>query len=106
MSHDAFQSDRCAVLMKALSEPARLRIVDLLRAGPKSVSEIADELELELVNASHHLGVLKHSGIVECRRDGRQMIYNLAEGLLQGKGRDNQQLDFGCCQLVVPLTKK
>ncbi len=106
MPHDDLEPDRCAALLKALSEPARLRIVDILRCGAKSVGEIADALELEVVNASHHLGVLKQAGIVECRRDGRHMIYNLADGLLQAKGRTSQQLDFGCCQLVLPAPKR
>lgn len=102
---DSLQSDRCAGLLKALSEPARLKIVDALRSGPKSVGVIASLLDLELVNASHHLGVLKLAGIVESERDGRHMIYHLAEGILQEGERTSQQLNLGCCQLVVPPMK-
>src|SRR5262245_41818231 len=53
---DAFRSEECAELLKALSEPLRLRIVDVLRHGPLTVSDIAEFLEVELVTVSHHLG--------------------------------------------------
>ena len=51
---DVFQSDVCAERLKALSEPLRLRIVDLLRNGERPVGEISESLEVELVTASHH----------------------------------------------------
>src|SRR5262249_48777219 len=75
VSEDLFQSDRCAELLRALAEPIRLRIVDLLRAGPKSVGAISQALDIEIVNTSHHLGILKHAGLVRSSRKGRYIIY-------------------------------
>lgn len=108
MSKDIFQSDHCAQLLKALAEPVRLRIIDTLRSKPKSVGEIAEALDLEIVNASHHLGILTRAGFTERRREGRHIIYSLAEGVLETKrtGGGNQQINLGCCQLVVPLTHR
>lgn len=58
MAEDRLQSSLCAEKLRALSEPVRLQIVDLLLDGERSVTEIAEALGLEIVNASHHLGIL------------------------------------------------
>src|SRR5579871_5213476 len=82
VENDSFQSKSCADQLKALSEPLRLRIVDLLRHGEMAVGDIAELLETELVTVSHHLKILKHAGLVEVRREGRFMIYSLRNDLL------------------------
>ena len=102
VAKDAFQSEMCAERLKALSDPLRLRIVDLLRSGELAVGDIAEFLETELVTISHHLQILKHADIVEVRREGRFMVYRLHEDLLTRSGRSKQFLDFGCCRLEVP----
>jgi ArsR family transcriptional regulator, nickel/cobalt-responsive transcriptional repressor len=91
-------------MLKALSEPIRLRIVDVLRAGPKNVSEIAEAVGIEIVNASHHLGILKHAGIARSRREGRNIVYRLAEGVLDAKAgrQSNEHINLGCCRLEIP----
>ncbi|HEX7004795.1 MAG TPA: metalloregulator ArsR/SmtB family transcription factor [Trueperaceae bacterium] len=63
--------------MGALAEPNRMRIVELLRSGPKTVGEIADRLELKQPQTSKHLKVLSESGIVEVRADANRRIYRL-----------------------------
>ena len=104
MKRDTFQSQACAEQLKALSEPLRLRIVDALRYGPLTVSDIAELLETEIVTISHHLGILKHAEIVSARRDGRFMVYSLRVDLLEkaGGARARQFLNLGCCRLEVP----
>ncbi len=67
---DGYQTDICANLLKALGEPLRLRIVDILRQGERTVSDIAEVLEVELVTASHHLQILKHAQLVDPHREG------------------------------------
>lgn len=104
--NDAFQADICANLLKALGEPLRLRIVDLLRQGEMTVSDIAETLEVELVTASHHLQILKHAHLVDPHRDGRFIYYRLREDMLKtAKGQASQFLDLGCCRIEVPSTK-
>ena len=106
VQNDAFQSKSCADQLKALSEPIRLRIVDLLRHGEMAVGDIAEFLETELVTVSHHLKILKHAGLVEVKRDGRFMIYSLRSDLLQkAGGRSRQYLNLGCCRIEVPDEK-
>lgn len=107
VENDTFQAKSCADQLKALSEPIRIRIIDLLRHGEMTVGDIAEFLETELVTVSHHLKILKHADLVEVERDGRFMVYRLRSDLLQkGAGRSKQQfLNLGCCRIEVPGQK-
>lgn len=98
---DALDADRCARLLKAIADRERLRIVQCLRDGPKNVGEIADLLEVEVVNVSHHLGVLRQAGVVLDQRQGRFIVYRLHPDVFHDspKPGENAQLDFGCCRL-------
>lgn len=106
LENDNFQSKTCADQLKALSEPLRLRIVDLLRHGEMTVGDIAEFLETELVTVSHHLKILKHAGLVEPERDGRFIVYRLRTDLLQKAARSSKEfLNLGCCRIEVPQQK-
>lgn len=106
VENDAFQSKSCADQLKALSEPIRLRIIDILRNGEKTVGEISDLLQTEMVTVSHHLKILKHADLVEVERDGRFMRYSLRADLLQkASNADLQFLNLGCCRIEVPKEK-
>ena len=63
--------------MTALAEPNRMRIVELLRDGPRPVGEIADRLRMRQPQASKHLRVLNDAGIVIVRPAAQQRIYQL-----------------------------
>ena len=65
--------------LKALGEPNRMRIVELLRAGPLSVGEVAARLGMRQPQASKHLKVLADSGIVTARADANRRIYSLRD---------------------------
>ncbi|QDT93641.1 ArsR/SmtB family transcription factor [Gimesia algae] len=96
---DTFQADYCAERLKALGEPLRLRIVNLLRSGEFTVSDIAEFLETEVVTVSHHLQILKNSKIVSPRREGRYIYYRLHSELFQNCNESNHYLDLGCCRI-------
>jgi DNA-binding transcriptional ArsR family regulator len=103
MVRDRLQSQTCAEKLKALAEPVRLQVIDLLRDGSRTVSEVAGALELELVNASHHLGILYRAGLVTRTRNGRHVVYALVDELLQRTSGDKpEHLDLGCCRLEIP----
>lgn len=103
LTEDNFQSKSCADQLKALSEPLRLRIVDLLRSGEKTVSDISQTLDTELVTVSHHLKILKQAGLIESERNGRFIVYRLREDLVQKvAGSSRQFLNLGCCRIEVP----
>ena len=61
----------------ALAEPNRLRIVELLRSGPRPVNAIGDRLELAQPLVSKHLRVLKEAGLVDVQPRAQQRVYEL-----------------------------
>lgn len=61
----------------ALAEPNRLRIVELLRAGPLAVGTIGDRLEMSQPQVSKHLRVLKDAGLVLAEAQAQQRLYEL-----------------------------
>jgi DNA-binding transcriptional ArsR family regulator len=70
--------------LAALGEPNRLRILELLRAGPSSVNDIHVRLKLRQSQASQHLKVLRDVGLVEMEPRAQQRLYSLrAEPLKQ-----------------------
>lgn len=67
-----------ANMIKAMANPHRLEIVDLLGQGEKTVEEIASETNVSFANASQHLQVLKAANLVAIRRQGNHIYYSLA----------------------------
>lgn len=65
-------------LLKALAHPRRLEIVQLLRDQELCVSDIYEMLDLPQANISQHLMILRDAGVVTTIRDGKQIIYKLA----------------------------
>jgi DNA-binding transcriptional ArsR family regulator len=63
--------------IKALAEPNRLHIVELLRDSPRSVNEIVERLRLRQPLVSKHLRVLSQAGLVKARTSAQQRIYQL-----------------------------
>jgi ArsR family transcriptional regulator len=64
---------------KALGEPSRLEILQALRQGERTVTEILKATGLAQANASRHLQVLHAAGLVERRREGASTWYRLAD---------------------------
>lgn len=75
----ANRAGEVANLLKTLSHPARLMIVCTLVEGEASVGELEEKLDVHQPHLSQHLTVLRGSGIVETRRDGKQIFYRLTE---------------------------
>lgn len=67
-------------VMKALSDPNRVRVVKLLQAEELCVCEIQQVLRLAQSTVSKHLKILEDAGLVERKRQGTWMIYSLADG--------------------------
>jgi len=64
---------------KALGNPARLEVLELLAQSERTVDSLAAELGLSTANASQHLQVLRGAGLVETRREGLFIHYRLAD---------------------------
>jgi DNA-binding transcriptional ArsR family regulator len=68
---------------RALAEPHRFQIVELLRDGPRPVGDMVRRLRLRQPQVSKHLGVLNAAGLVEVRVDAQRRIYALRPAPLQ-----------------------
>ena len=68
-----------AELCKSLSDPKRLYIIQELRAGEKTVSELAEILGLKQSNTSQHLAILRKIGVISPRREGNTVYYQLTD---------------------------
>jgi DNA-binding transcriptional ArsR family regulator len=66
-----------ATALRALGEPHRVAILDLLRDGERPVGELVARLELSQPTVSKHLRVLKDAGLVESRVDGQRRLYRV-----------------------------
>ena len=66
-----------AKVMKALANPARLEIIEMLSQGEKSVEGVVAATNLAVANASQHLQVLKNNNIVKSRKEGHYVYYSL-----------------------------
>jgi ArsR family transcriptional regulator, arsenate/arsenite/antimonite-responsive transcriptional repressor len=62
---------------KALADPTRREILQLLRKGPKTSGEIADRFPTAWATVSRHLGVLRDADLILSERNGQQIIYEL-----------------------------
>ena len=68
-----------ATLFRGLGHPARVRILELLREGERSVGTLQAELELDSGGTSQHLAALRRIGLVASRRDGNNVYYRVVD---------------------------
>ena len=69
-------------LFKALSDPTRRSILQLLRRRPMTPSDILAKLEVSQPTLSHHLDILKRAGLVDAEREGQFIRYSLNMSVL------------------------
>jgi DNA-binding transcriptional ArsR family regulator len=86
-----------ANLFRVLGHPARVRILELLREGERSVGALQVELALGSGGTSQHLAALRRIGLVEARRDGTSVFYRVDDArvfdlLAAGRGIIARQL--------------
>jgi DNA-binding transcriptional ArsR family regulator len=67
-----------ASICRTLAHPKRLEILNMLRQGELSVSEMAEQMRVSLANASQHLAVLRDKRVVVTRREGVSIYYRIS----------------------------
>ena len=79
------QAERMAAIAKALADPVRLQLVDVLRkhAGKVCVCELVPLFDLSQPTVSHHLKVLREAGIVDSERQGLWAYYYVTPNSLK-----------------------
>ncbi|MGN0169359.1 MAG: ArsR/SmtB family transcription factor [Lachnospiraceae bacterium] len=96
----ASQCSEVAEVFKLISDGTRLRILWLLCHCEECVSNIAAATQMSDQAVSHHLRLLKNSGLIESRRDGKEIYYKLADT------RQAQLVHHACekmLEIVCPL---
>ncbi len=71
-----------AEMFRALSHPARIRILETLADGERSVGEMQPQIGIELSHLSQQLGVLRRAGLVTSRKEGQSVYYSLKDPLI------------------------
>jgi len=71
--------DQIAERFRVLAEPTRLRILNVLLDGERTVSELVEETGLNQANVSKHLGLLRSSSFVDRRKEGLYAYYSVAD---------------------------
>lgn len=69
-----------AEIARALGHPHRLKLLELIGQGERSVEDLAARARLNFANTSRHLQLLRRARLVEPRREGKRMLYSLAGG--------------------------
>ena len=70
-------------VFKALSDPTRRQVLQLLRKGPMSAGDLADNFDVSKPTMSAHFAVLREANLVHTEKDGKSVIYHLNLSVLE-----------------------
>lgn len=68
-----------AEFFKALAHPARIRALEILGGGERSVAELSEQVGIESSHMSQQLGVLRRASLIQPRKDGLVVYYSLTD---------------------------
>ncbi len=69
--------------LKALSDPTRREILNLLKSGKRSAGDIAEHFDITAAAISRHLSILKDADLIEDAREGKYIFYALNASVLE-----------------------
>ena len=69
--------------LRALADPIRREILNLLKTGRLSAGEITSHFDVTAASISRHLSVLKEADLIRCSRDGKHLFYELNTSVLE-----------------------
>ncbi len=72
-----------STVFKALSDPTRRRVLQLLRTRPMTAGELADQFPVSKPTMSAHFAVLREAGLVLAEKNGKSVIYRLRMSVLE-----------------------
>ncbi len=67
-----------AEICKVLASPKRIEILNVLKDGEKTVSELVEILGVPKANVSQHLAIMRHKGVLKTRRKGVNIYYSIS----------------------------
>jgi DNA-binding transcriptional ArsR family regulator len=71
--------DKVANLFKMFSDPTRVRTLEVLLDGELCVSDVAARMDMSVAAISHHLRILHQNNLASSRREGKEILYALAD---------------------------
>lgn len=98
---DFLDSQECALILKAMADPTRLRLLRHLVRGEKYVLELVHELKIDQPTVSHHLTILKRAGLVLEQRQGRRVLNRLHPAASRHLSSKEKSIELGCCSVVL-----
>jgi DNA-binding transcriptional ArsR family regulator len=72
-----------SMIFKALSDPTRRRVLELLRKRPMSAGELADHFDVSKPTMSAHFAVLREAGLIASEKHGKSVVYELQLSVLE-----------------------
>lgn len=72
-----------SLVFKALSDPTRRHVLELLRPGPMSAGELADHFDVSKPTMSAHFAVLREAGLIVSEKQGKSVVYELQMSVLE-----------------------
>ena len=91
------QVKNCVLRLRVLADETRLRVIHEIMHQSMTVTEINQILKIDQSLLSHHLKILRDSGLVSSSRQGKSVLYQTSSSVVQGS--TEQSVDLGCCQL-------
>lgn len=71
-----------AEFFKTLAHPARIRVLELLRDGDRTVGELIPEVGIEASHLSQQLGIMRRANLVQSRKDGATVVYSVGNPMI------------------------
>ncbi len=91
------QVKHCVSRLRVLADETRLRVLHEIMHKPMTVTEINQVLKIDQSLLSHHLKILRDSGLVTSDRQGKTVVYQTSSSVVLSL--TEQSVDLGCCQL-------
>ncbi len=71
-----------AEFFKTLAHPARIRVLEVLRDGDRTVSELIPEVGIESSHLSQQLGIMRRANLVQSRKEGANVVYSVSNPMI------------------------
>ncbi len=71
-----------AEFFKTLAHPARIRVLEVLRDGDRTVSELIPEVGIESSHLSQQLGIMRRANLVQSRKEGATVVYSVSNPMI------------------------
>ncbi len=88
-------------LFRALADPTRLAIINMLIEGESNVSSLCRKLDIAQPSVSHHLAILRTTGVVHARRQGKEVHYSIRDLKSDASGRSLKRMLKGGTSLKI-----